>query len=89
LCIGDNSHFVVVYKTKPKSINTAKAKLISGGVNEMINGNIYVSDPAKGYIKYSANEFAAKWVKEGSDKGILMATCYFKSKHSFDFRLPD
>ncbi|MBB6272593.1 ATP-binding cassette subfamily B protein [Pedobacter cryoconitis] len=69
----DNSHFVVVYKTKPKSINTAKAKLISGGVNEMINGNIYVSDPAKGYIKYSANEFAAKWVKEGSDKGILMA----------------
>ncbi|WP_316801952.1 peptidase domain-containing ABC transporter [Pedobacter nototheniae] len=61
----DNSHFVAIYKIKNiKQKQTNK--------NE-IDGSIYVSDPAKGYVKYKAEEFAAKWIKSGSDKGILMA----------------
>jgi ATP-binding cassette, subfamily B, bacterial len=37
-------------------------------------GRIYVSDPAKGYIKYSSTEFAQKWIKKAEkDKGVLMA----------------
>lgn len=33
---------------------------------------IYVSDPAKGYIKYNKEEFEAKWLKQPEGKGILM-----------------
>lgn len=37
-------------------------------------GSIYVSDPAKGYIKYNKEEFAKKWIKKSeNDKGVLMA----------------
>ncbi len=47
-------------------------------------GTIYVADPAKGHVKYSTAEFAAKWVKagkvspsggdlEGAGAGVLMA----------------
>jgi ATP-binding cassette subfamily B protein len=71
----DTNHFVVVYKTTPKSSHKNK--------NLAARGTIYVSDPAKGHIKYTAEEFAAKWLKhnpseekEGENKsklGILMA----------------
>ncbi|MCZ4243533.1 peptidase domain-containing ABC transporter [Pedobacter punctiformis] len=60
----DNSHFVVVYKVKGKRSDKDQGKM---------SGTIYVSDPAKGHIKYDLQEFAAKWIKAGSDKGVLMA----------------
>ena len=38
------------------------------------NGNINVSDPAKGIIKYTKKEFEKRWVKKAEkDKGVLMA----------------
>jgi ATP-binding cassette subfamily B protein len=58
----DNSHFVVVYKVKGGKVE-----------GENLKGTIYVSDPAKGYVSYNAKEFAAKWIKQGEDKGVLMA----------------
>lgn len=71
----DTNHFVVVYKTTPKSSHKNK--------NLAARGTIYVSDPAKGHIKYTTEEFAAKWLKHNlSDEkqvknkaqlGILMA----------------
>lgn len=74
----DANHFVVVYKTAPKTTYKDKKNQ-----NSIPKGTIYVSDPAKGHIKYSAEEFAAKWLKHNSsDKkrrdnkeqlGILMA----------------
>lgn len=64
----DNSHFVVVYKAEAERI---KQKDQSGGSS--VKGTIYVSDPAKGHVKYTSKEFAANWIKEGTDKGILMA----------------
>lgn len=51
----DNSHFIVVYKTNPKT------------------SKIYVADPAKGYLTYSAEEFKEKWYKKGEEKGVAMA----------------
>lgn len=37
-------------------------------------GTIYVSDPAKGYIKYTSEEFARKWIKKkDANVGVLMA----------------
>ncbi|WP_316793708.1 peptidase domain-containing ABC transporter [Pedobacter frigoris] len=35
--------------------------------------HIYVSDPAKGYVRYSKQEFAEKWIKKEDEKGVLMA----------------
>lgn len=63
----DNSHFVVVYKTVGKKNKDKGAK---NKQNE--SGDIYVSDPAKGYIKYKRVEFAEKWMKNEDDKGVLM-----------------
>jgi ATP-binding cassette subfamily B protein len=54
----NNSHFVVVYAVKKQS-DSKKVVL--------------VSDPAKGHIKYDMAEFASKWIKAGTTKGILMA----------------
>ncbi len=34
---------------------------------------IYVSDPAKGYIKYSKNEFIKRWYRKEENLGVLMA----------------
>lgn len=51
----NNSHFIIVHKTNPKT------------------GTIYVSDPAKGYIKYNKEEFAKKWIKKKDGLGVLMA----------------
>lgn len=67
----DNSHFVVVYKVEAR-----KQKV--GGIENtkpivFPKGKIYVSDPAKGYMKYTLEDFAAKWIKSNEDKGILMA----------------
>ncbi|SHM43595.1 bacteriocin-processing peptidase. Cysteine peptidase. MEROPS family C39 [Chitinophaga jiangningensis] len=53
----DNSHFAVVYKT-------------SSNKKENI---IYVSDPAKGHVKYTASQFSERWLKRKTDKGIVMA----------------
>lgn len=66
----DNSHFIVVYQTEA---NRSRLKKQRENIEGQISGSIYVSDPAKGYIKYNAKEFANKWIKEGSDKGVLMA----------------
>lgn len=52
----DNSHFIVVYHTNPRT------------------GRVFVSDPAKGLMKYSKEEFAKKWIKKAEgEKGVLMA----------------
>lgn len=34
---------------------------------------LYISDPAKGHVKFTAEEFATKWLKQNTSKGILMA----------------
>ncbi|MDB5157359.1 MAG: transporter ATP-binding protein [Mucilaginibacter sp.] len=52
----DNSHFVVVYNVK---VRKHKSNSIPSGI---IQGTIFVSDPAKGYVKYSTKEFLAKTV---------------------------
>ncbi|RBQ07841.1 peptidase domain-containing ABC transporter [Pedobacter miscanthi] len=61
----NNSHFVVVYKV------SAPFKPIQEGKEP--DGAIYISDPAKGYVKYTYKEFATKWLKRGREKGVLMA----------------
>ncbi|TQM51730.1 ATP-binding cassette subfamily B protein [Arcticibacter tournemirensis] len=63
----DDSHFVVVYRIKYYRNND------KGSKNTVPRGAIYVSDPAKGYVKYSTNEFAAKWLKQKSNKGAIIA----------------
>lgn len=55
----NNSHFVVVYKIKQKKKNE--------------DSIIYVSDPAKGLLKYSGAEFISKWYKSGEQMGLLIA----------------
>lgn len=58
----DDSHFVVVYKTKPKK------------GQDLSKGTIYVADPAKGYVNYKADEFASKTIKKDhQEKLVLMA----------------
>lgn len=66
----DNSHFVVVYKAKPKKISKRNT-----GAKEQsrIGGDLYVSDPAKGHLKYSADEFENRWIKRGTNLGVVMA----------------
>ncbi|WP_426324381.1 peptidase domain-containing ABC transporter [Pedobacter sp. R-06] len=54
----NNSHFVVVYAVKKQSESKS---------------SVLVSDPAKGHIKYDVTEFASKWLKSGTTKGVLMA----------------
>lgn len=55
----NNSHFVVVYKIKQK--------------NKIDDSTIYVSDPAKGLIRYSGKEFISKWYKSDEKMGLLIA----------------
>lgn len=61
----DNSHFVVVYKTKAKK-----------GL-DLSQGTIYVADPARGYVSFKSDEFASKTIKkshgEEQEKLVLMA----------------
>jgi ATP-binding cassette subfamily B protein len=64
----NNSHFVVVYKVKAERL---KRKGKSNG-SKIASGKIYVSDPAKGYVKYTSEEFLSNWIKQGTDKGVLM-----------------
>jgi len=55
----NNSHFIVVYKIKKK-------KNISDSV-------VYVSDPAKGLLKYNFSDFVSKWYKRNEKEGVLLA----------------
>lgn len=55
----NNSHFIVVYKAVPKK----------GGKK----GDLYVSDPAKGYLKYNLEDFSQKWIKKDTQLGLVMA----------------
>jgi len=65
----NNSHFVVVYNVKKGRIRYKE----TGNKKEGLTGYVYVSDPAKGHIKYSTDEFIAKWYKNGESKGVVMA----------------
>lgn len=56
----DNSHFVVVYDIEENRKNSLDSKL-------------YISDPAKGKIKYNSIEFIKNWYKPDEDKGLLIA----------------
>jgi ATP-binding cassette subfamily B protein len=55
----NNSHFIVVYKIKQKK--------------DILNSIIYVSDPAKGILKYKAFDFVSKWYKKKEEQGVLIA----------------
>ncbi|WP_051691894.1 peptidase domain-containing ABC transporter [Pedobacter borealis] len=63
----NNTHFVVVYKAKgSRNYATEESLEIqkdSRG-NRETKGTIYVADPAKGYVSYSAEEFAKKTIKQ-------------------------
>lgn len=67
----DNSHFVVVYNVRCGKVSGQK--ISDKNIQPKHSGTVYVSDPAKGYIKYNTEEFAAKWIKQGSNKGVLIA----------------
>ncbi|PVH24647.1 peptidase domain-containing ABC transporter [Sphingobacterium corticibacter] len=55
----DNSHFVVVYKILPKK--------------QLLNSIVYISDPAKGFLKYKVSDFMEKWYNKSERKGALIA----------------
>ncbi len=42
-------------------------------IYKMAKGRVYVSDPAKGLLTYSTEEFYKKWYKEEEANGVLMA----------------
>ncbi|MFC3561171.1 peptidase domain-containing ABC transporter [Pedobacter jamesrossensis] len=70
----NKSHFVVIHKVRASK--RKKKNESSSVASKQINnadGSIYVSDPAKGHIKYGAKDFSDKWIKSGSDMGKLMA----------------
>lgn len=58
----DNSHYVVLYKVKLRKWR-----------NNMPDGMLFISDPAKGLVKYSYKEFSDKWLNKNEKKGVLMA----------------
>jgi ATP-binding cassette subfamily B protein len=64
----NNSHFVVVYKTKAEKLRQKGQEL-----EDNYGGKIYVSDPATGLLRYDCEEFISKWIKQGTNKGVLMA----------------
>jgi ATP-binding cassette subfamily B protein len=73
----DNSHFVVVYKTKTGKLVTTGS---GSDKKQIVKSTIYVADPAKGYITYNSTEFAKRTVKtiDGidnftNDKLVMMA----------------
>jgi ATP-binding cassette subfamily B protein len=55
----NNSHFIVVYKIKKHK--------------DILSSVIYVSDPAKGLLKYKASDFISKWYKKKEEEGLLIA----------------
>ena len=58
----DQEHFVVVYKIKQKNIFRKQAK-------------VYISDPARGLVRYTEEEFKKHWISTksgGEDKGIVL-----------------
>ncbi|TCD01262.1 peptidase domain-containing ABC transporter [Pedobacter psychroterrae] len=42
-------------------------------VYEVTKTKVHVSDPSKGLVSYSYDEFALKWYKTGQEKGVLLA----------------
>src|SRR6476661_4037202 len=42
-------------------------------VYKVTKTRVYVSDPAKGLVEYSHNEFQRKWYKPRENKGVLLA----------------
>src|SRR5690606_34291551 len=50
----DNSHFVVLYKTK--------------SARQALHTKLCIADPAKGYVTYSLKEFEDKWVKKNENR---------------------
>lgn len=70
----DDSHFAVIYDAVAKKSKASKNDKSSGGT-------IYLSDPAKGYVQYDVEEFAAKWINKSLDgsentglaHGVIMA----------------
>lgn len=42
-------------------------------VYRVSKNKIYISDPGKGLVSYHAEEFKKRWLKEGSDRGVLIA----------------
>ncbi|WP_025146284.1 peptidase domain-containing ABC transporter [Pedobacter jeongneungensis] len=65
----NNSHFVIVYK-----VNNIKTIAREKRDDDLpIDATIYVSDPARGHVKYNVKEFSEKWIKGDSKKGVLMA----------------
>ncbi|GAB1418448.1 peptidase domain-containing ABC transporter [Bacteroidales bacterium] len=58
----NQEHFVVVYKIKQKNIFRKQAK-------------VYISDPARGLVRYAEEEFKKHWISTksgGEDKGIVL-----------------
>ncbi|MDY0370278.1 MAG: peptidase domain-containing ABC transporter [Bacteroidales bacterium] len=58
----NQEHFVVVYNIKQKNLFLKQAK-------------VYISDPARGLISYTEEEFKKHWIStksEGEDKGIVL-----------------
>lgn len=41
-------------------------------VYEITSTYIYVADPAKGYIRYSFDEFEQRWYLSGEQMGVIM-----------------
>ena len=56
-----NSHFIVVYRKNSKN-------LFSNRKNSKIN----ISDPAKGLISYSKEEFTKGWLDNETNKGVVL-----------------
>lgn len=59
----ESSHFVVVYKTKIKKRAQSK--------DDQLEGNVYVSDPAKGLIKYDIKVFKKSWLGNQSSGNVM------------------
>ncbi|MCK9236074.1 MAG: cysteine peptidase family C39 domain-containing protein [Acholeplasmataceae bacterium] len=58
----NQEHFVVVYKFKQKNIFRKQTK-------------VYISDPARGLLSYTEEEFKKHWIStrsRGEDKGIVL-----------------
>ncbi|GLU55563.1 peptidase domain-containing ABC transporter [Dyadobacter frigoris] len=81
----NNNHFVVVYNAKA----TANWKNKNPSSKEITKATIYVSDPAKGLVTYTSEEFTKYWAQvnhnNNDNKGtilILQPQADFKQRHA-------
>lgn len=80
----NNNHFVVVHNAK--AAGSWKSKNTSS--KEITKATIYVSDPAKGLVTYTSEEFTKYWVQVNNNnvnKGtilILQPQADFKQRHA-------